>query len=285
MTALVLGSGGQLGSLLVHALEAENYWVTGVEQTRLDITDEKAVRSLAAMYEPDVIVNCAAFTDVDGCEKNPDLAMRVNALGAGNAARAAQMAGAKLVHISTGYVFPGTGNEPLREWDTPAPRSVYGKSKLLGEELVRQNCPHSFILRTAWLYGSAGSFVESILRAALQRDHIRVVEDQTGSPTNALDLCRHIAKLCPTQHYGLYHCAGKGACSRYDFAREIVELAGIPCRVEPCRTEEFPRPAPRPAYAALDNCLLRCTVGDNMRPWREALREYMNTQKTGGETP
>jgi dTDP-4-dehydrorhamnose reductase len=224
----------------------------------------------------DIVINCAAMTNVDACESDEDAAMKSNALGPRNIASAAAERGAKLVHISTDYVFSGDAKTLYREWDTPAPTTVYGKSKLLGEQYAMQQSPRTFIVRTAWLYGYAGNnFVKTILGLAKEKDSIKVVNDQIGNPTHANDLAHHILKIALTDEYGVYHCTGGGVCSWYDFASEIVRLAGADCKVEPCTTEGFPRPAPRPAYSAMDHLMLRCTVGDEMRAWGAAIASYM----------
>ena len=180
-------------------------------------------------HAPDAIISCAAFTNVDGCETNREAAFAVNALGARNLAMAAEEIGAKLVHVSTDYVFSGDAAQPVWEYDLPAPRSVYGKTKLLGEQYVQQFCTHYFIVRTAWLYGYAGNnFVKTMLRLARQNGGVTVVDDQLGNPTNAADLAHEILNLLVTKEYGVYHCTGEGVCSWCEFAAEIIRLSGVP---------------------------------------------------------
>jgi dTDP-4-dehydrorhamnose reductase len=256
--------------------------VTGVDVDVLDISDADAVRKYFERGAPgdggayDLIVNCAAMTDVDACETDAEAAMKANALGPRNIAAAAEIHDAKLVHISTDYVFSGDARTPYREWDAPAPTTVYGKSKLLGERYAVRRHGKTFIVRTAWLYGYTGrNFVKTIIGLAGERESIKVVNDQIGNPTHANDLAHHILKIALTDEYGVYHCTGGGVCSWYDFAREIVRLSDLDCKVEPCTTEEFPRPAPRPAYSAMDHLMLRCAVGDEMRAWEVALGEYV----------
>lgn len=242
----------------------------------LDVSNLAAFRLCAGAAKPDIIINCAAFTDVDACEGDPDTAMRTNALGARNAAIAAEESGAKLVHVSTDYVFPGDASEPYREWDECAPNSVYGSSKLLGERYVRDFCSRYFIVRTSWSFGYGGrNFVKAILNAARGRETLKVVDDQKGNPSSVLDLARHILLIAATEGYGIYHCSGNGVCSRYEFALEILRLSGLGCKAEPCSTTDFPRPAKRPAYSALDNAMLRLTVGDGMSDWRVSLKQFM----------
>ncbi|MDR1042823.1 MAG: dTDP-4-dehydrorhamnose reductase [Clostridiales Family XIII bacterium] len=298
MNILIIGDKGQLGNELKDILASgrseigaipEVYAgavVTGVDIDGLDISDEDAVRGYFEGSVPiggrayDVIINCAAMTNVDACETDEEAAMKANALGPRNIAAAAAAHGAKLVHISTDYVFPGDASAPYREWDQPAPTTVYGKSKLLGERHAMQQNRKTFIVRTAWLYGYVGNnFVKTILGLAKDRESIKVVDDQIGNPTHANDLAHHLLKIALTDEYGVYHCTGNGVCSWYDFASEIVRLADLDCNVEPCTTEEFPRPAPRPAYSAMDHLMLRCTVGDEMREWERALAGYI--QRTG----
>ena len=291
-TLLLIGANGQLGRELIALLEAGRGgpWtvpsrfigtrVIGVDVDTLDITDGEAVSGALREIQPDAVINCAAMTSVDACETDQETAFRVNALGPMYLACACTVSGAALLHLSTDYVFSGDGKTPYAEWDSTDPRTVYGKSKLLGEAYVLAHCPHSFIARTAWLYGRHGSnFLKTILRAAREKGELAVVDDQRGSPTNALDLAYHLLKILNCGAYGIYHVTGCGECSWYEFACEILRLAGTPCRLRPCATAEYPRPAPRPAYSVLDHLALRCTVGDEMRDWREALADFI---KTGG---
>ena len=284
MKVLITGANGQLGSELRRDLASgrtelgeiptalKSAQVVGVDVAELDITDGPAVQQYLQNNPVDVIINCAAMTNVDGCEKELEVAFKVNALGARNLAIAAEAIGAKLIHVSTDYVFAGDGFSPYIEWDLVNPKSIYGKSKALGEQYVQTFCSRYFIVRTAWLYGYEGNnFVKTIMRVARKNGSIKVVDDQLGNPTNAVDLAHHLLKLAATEQYGIYHCTGTGICSWYDFASKIVELAGIDCQVNACTTEEYGSPTRRPAYSALDNMALRCTVGDEMRPWEEAL--------------
>lgn len=288
MNVLITGSNGQLGRELAKNLangytelgpipeELQGAQVVCVDVDEMDITNYDAVVDLVEELSLDVIFNCAAYTNVNGCETDSDAAFRVNALGARNLAMAAERFGAKLIHVSTDYVFSGEGNTPRSEWDLCDPQSVYGKTKYLGEQYVRDFCKRYFIVRTAWLYGYEGNnFVKTIMRIAREKGSATVVNDQFGNPTNAADLAHHLLKLAVTEQYGLYHCTGTGECSWYDFACKIVEYAGIPATVSPCTTAEYPTPAKRPAYSSLDNRMLRNTVGDEMRPWEEALRYFI----------
>jgi dTDP-4-dehydrorhamnose reductase len=296
MRIVVTGATGQLGSQLIECIKegrnalgpvsqtVKDAEVTGFGSRDLDIADLDALRKAFGEAKPDIVINCAAYTDVDGCESGPDKAFRVNTLGARNIATASGEVGAKLVHISTDYVFSGEGTVPFREYDLPAPQSVYGKSKNMGEEAIRECTSRHFIMRTSWLYGRNGkNFVKTILRAARERGSLQVVDDQRGNPTNVEDLVYHILKVMETEHYGTYHCTGEGEGSWYDFAKKIVEFAGIDATVAPVTTDKFPRPAKRPAYSSLDNMMLRVTVGDHMRPWEEALREFILETGSGAE--
>lgn len=288
MNILITGCNGQLGSELAKNLKdgytelgpvpeaLRNAQTVCVDIQEMDITDYDAVVDLVEELELDVIINCAAYTNVNGCETDSDAAFRVNAIGARNLAMAAERFGAKLIHVSTDYVFAGDGSVPYTEWDLCDPQSVYGKTKYLGEQYVRDFCSRYFIVRTAWLYGYVGNnFVKTMLRLAREKGGAKVVADQRGNPTNAADLAHHILKLAATEQYGIYHCTGAGECSWYDFASKIVEYAGIPAAITPCTTAEYPTPAKRPAYSSLDNRMLRNTVGDEMREWQDALKCYL----------
>ena len=292
LKVLVTGARGQLGRELLRSAAAgktelgsipgiyDGCAVTEADIDELNITDIDAVSAFVSKHGPDIIFNCAAMTDVDACESDWQAAFTANALGPRNLAVAARETNATLMHISTDYVFSGDGVKPYCEWDLTEPKTVYGKSKLLGEQYVRNTHHKHFIVRTSWLYGYDGrNFVKTIVKAARERGFLKVVDDQRGCPTHAGDLAHHMLKLAASREYGLYHCAGNGECSRYNFACEIVRLAGITCKTEPCTTEEFPRPAPRPSYSPLDNLALSCTVGDEMRPWRDALTGFFMNWK------
>ena len=293
MKVLVTGSHGQLGNELRRCLESmrgeigpipkayEGAQVDYVDYDVLDISDAGAVDAWFEEHGPyDLVINCAAITNVDGCETNEEGAYAVNALGAENMARAAQACGGKIVHVSTDYVFPGTNPEPRTEDDEVGPISAYGRTKLAGEQLVSAACPRSFIVRTAWLYGYVGkNFAKTMMRLARERGAISVVGDQMGNPTSANDLAYEILAIGATDNYGVYHCTNNGTCSWFDFASAVVDAAGIPCEKESLTSaeykERFPQSADRPAYSSLDNKHLRDTIGDEMRPWREALATYM----------
>jgi len=293
MKILITGSKGQLGTELIEILKSHRSEigpipgeykvadVLGVDIDTLDISDPSAVNDFADLYQGehfDLIINCAAMTNVDACESDYEAALKGNAIAAGNVARLAKIQDAKLVHVSTDYVFDGKSGVPYTEWDLPAPSTAYGKSKLLGEQYVSEIHDRSFIVRTSWLYGKTGSnFVKTIRRIASENDRITVVFDQIGNPTNANDLAHHILKIGASEYYGIYHVTGNGVCSWHDFAQEIVRLSGLECEVAPVTTEEFTRPAPRPAFSAMDHLMLRATVGDEMRSWQDALAAFIGT--------
>ncbi len=288
MKIMITGSKGQLGNTLCDLLKKgenslgsipESYRdceVVAVDVDTLDITNGDSVPEFVKAEKPDIIINCAAMTNVDGCETDRELAEAVNANGPLNLAVAATSVGAKLVHISTDYVFRGDATTPYIESDECDPVTAYGVSKRNGEINVQKNCEKHFIFRTSWLYGLVGNnFVKTIRRFAKERGALTVVNDQRGNPTNCDDLAFHILLVAVTDNYGIYHCTGTGECSWFDFAKKIVEFSGIPCTVDPCTTEQSNRPAKRPAYSSLDNRRLRETVGDYMREWTVALKDYI----------
>lgn len=295
MKILITGSKGQLGNELKDIINKgyseigkvskviKNSQVFDLDVDKLDITDLKSVKNILNTIKPDVVINCAAATNVDGCESDEDFAFKVNALGPRNLAMVCEEIGAKLVQVSTDYVFSGIGEKPLTEYDLTAPYSVYGKTKLLGENYVREFCSKYYIVRTAWLYGYVGhNFVYTMRRLGKEKDSINVVNDQIGNPTHANDLAYHILKLIETDEYGIYHCTGKGECSWYDFAKMIIELSGEECIVNPCTSEEYKTPAKRPEYSSLDNMMLRNTVGDEMRNWQDAIKSFIENLKVRG---
>ncbi len=293
MKILITGCRGQLGTELQKQLAAEGCalgplpdrlrkaTVIAVDVDELDITDREATVTYIRRIQPDTVINCAAFTNVDGCETNRDAAYRVNALGPRNLAMACEKINARLIHVSTDYVFPGTpnGGVPLDECATPAPISAYGQTKLLGEQYVQRFCRRHFIVRTAWLYSYYGkNFVKTMVNLAKTHDRITVVNDQLGNPTNAVDLAYHILKLAVSHDYGIYHCTGTGICSWYDFASEIIFGECFECVLVLVNSDQYtslnPKSADRPAWSALENRALRCSVGDEMRPWQDAIEDF-----------
>lgn len=272
----------------VRQLAPAHYAVHGFDLPDFDLTDAARVRSVLSPLRPAVIVNCAAYTNVDGCESDAALAFRVNGEGPGILAAVAREIGSTLVHISTDYVFAGDGHTPYRETDPVGPRSVYGRSKLRGEEaILASGLERHFILRTSWLYGPGGkNFVETMVRLARERKELRVVADQVGSPTYTGDLARAIFHLLePAEEgrpapYGLYHFSNQGACSWHRFAEAIVATARrcgedlVVEKVLPIRTEEYPLPAPRPTYSVLDTGHYCRATGATVPAWQESLDYY-----------
>lgn len=274
MRVVITGAKGQLGRQLVVAFAGNN--ILGIDFPD-DIT-QPAVSELVADHRPDLVVHAAAYTDVDGCEKDPDLAFRVNAFGTQNVALGAQQAGASLLHISTNEVFDGARREPYREWDQVNPTSVYARSKAAAEQIVRDTMAGRFyIVRIAWLFGPGGTnFVTKILAAA-KNGGLRVAADEFGNPTYAPDLAAAVARLAPTGHYGIYHLTNAGFCSRFEFAREIMRLTGkADLSVEPILSADWSRPSRPPLHALLGNT--NAAAQDlALRPWQEALAEYVRT--------
>lgn len=272
---LITGGAGQLGSD-VRSEFSEKAAAISVDIPDFDITNLEAVVRYLRHVGPSAVIHCAAYADVDGSESDHDRAYSVNSIGTRNVAIAARKVGARLIYISTDYVFEGTKPDPYTEFDEPNPRTVYGKSKLMGERYVQQQLHEYFIVRIAWLYGRTGrNFVKTILRLAREGKPLRVVDDQYGTPTWTVDVARQLQHLLETEAYGTYHATAQGSCSWYEFARAVLEEAGIDAPVAPIATEEYPRPAPRPKNSVLDNFLLRIQELDRMPPWRESLAQFM----------
>lgn len=282
----ITGASGQLGLALQQLMSGqERYQVLRTDAVSsgdglvqaLDITDEAAVMKTVADFSPDVIINCAAMTAVDLCESEQDRAYRINALGPKYLAIAADSCGAKLIHVSTDYVYDGQKDKPYLEEDQTNPLSVYGRTKLQGEQFVTEHCKRTFILRTAWVFGEGKNFVKTMLRLSGTGNPIRVVSDQYGSPTSALELARVILFLMDTDSYGIYHTTCEGSTNWYEFAVDIFRLAGKDVQVTAIPTSEYPTPAKRPAYSVLENKALKERHGYNMKHWTKALEEYMKS--------
>ncbi|MDD3582015.1 MAG: dTDP-4-dehydrorhamnose reductase, partial [Desulfobacca sp.] len=272
MKILITGSNGQLGHTLVQEGTSRGWTIIATDVDQLDITNRPGVLAEVENCRPDLIINAAGYTQVDECETKTELAYRVNALGPRNLGLACRRYGVRLLHISTDYVFDGKKPGPYLEWDLPRPLSVYGCSKWLGEQWVREQCPDHFIVRTAWLYGPEGqNFVKTILsRGAELADQglpLKVVHDQYGTPTSTLALTRQIFDLIATDAFGTYHATCQGTCTWYEFALQIVAAAGLAVEVKPCTTSEYPRPAPRPRNSVLANRLLQLEELDHMPEW------------------
>nr|NNM89680.1 dTDP-4-dehydrorhamnose reductase [Bacilli bacterium] len=274
MRVLITGANGMLGTDLVQQLSAHT--LIALTQDDLDITDHLATMTMVKEHRPEVIINAAAFTNVDLCEDAIDEAYRVNALGPRNLAIAASAVDASLVHISTDYVFAGDDPQARREYDETRPVSIYGKSKLAGEIAVRQHNTNHFIVRTAWLYGFAGNnFVTTMLRLARERGEVSVVDDQIGSPTYTVDLAKAIAHLLGTNAYGTYHLSNAGVCSWFEFAKAIFALSKLDVNVNPITSDQLTRKAKRPSYSVLDNQMWRLQGFAALRDYQEALADYL----------
>lgn len=287
MKILITGISGMLGIDLYQTLR-EEYEVTGLDRrdfpcspspsvNKIDITDLEAVKELFYWLTPHFVIHAAAYTDVDGCEKDADKAYKVNALGTRNIALACQKLDIPLLYISTDFVFRGDKETPYDEFDEPHPVNIYGKSKLAGENYLKSFLSRYFIVRSSWLYGQWGkNFVTTVLKLAREKSVLKVVDDQVGSPTYTKDLSQQIKRLVATELYGTYHITNSGRCSWYEFAQEILKLAGIKgVKVTPITSEELARPAPRPKFSVLENYCLRLSLGNGMREWKEALRDFL----------
>ncbi len=273
---IVTGCNGQLGRA-VNQIMADQTDVEFIntDVAELDITNIDKVMELAREVKPYAIVNCAAHTAVDACETDVDNAYRINAIGPRNLSIAATETGAKMMHISTDYVFDGKGTRPYLEFDTPNPQGVYGASKLAGENMVKEFADKYFIIRTAWLYGDGKNFVKTMLRLSETNDKVRVVADQFGSPTSTKELAGAMKHLLFTENYGLFHGTCEGSCHWADFTKEIFRLAGKSTFVEEITSAEFAAKAPRPAYSILENYMLKLTTDYMFADWHDAIAEYI----------
>lgn len=272
----ITGAGGQLGRDLIRVLQSRHELVAWTHQD-LSITDEKAVEQAFALHRPDAVIHAAAYTGVDAAEKDLDTAYMVNAFGTRHVAWAAHGIGAKMVYISTDYVFDGRKGVPYTEGDRTAPLGIYGNSKLLGEKFTEFLCDRHFIVRTSWLYGLSGSnFVTKVLQQAKEVGTLRMVSDQYGSPTYTLDLASQIAELIETEEYGVYHVSNRGFCSRFRFAEAILEIAGLDgVKLEAVEAGELSLPAERPAHSGLSDQALRRRGFGRMRHWKSALEAFI----------
>ena len=282
---IVTGCNGQLGRAINKELPRDKYELIntdvfqGEEIIPLDITNVDAVVDLARKTKASAIINCAAYTAVDKQESDIDLSYKINAIGPRNLAIAATEVGAKLVHVSTDYVFEGNGTRPYIEFDKTGPVSVYGKTKLAGEEMVRQFAKDFFIIRTAWLYGDGKNFVKTMLGLSEKYDEVSVVKDQLGTPTSTTELAKAIHFLLGTENYGVFHGTCEGDTNWADFTEEIFRLAGKSTRVNHVTTEEYtaknPQAAPRPAYSILENYMFKLTSDFMFADWHYAIEEYL----------
>lgn len=273
---IITGGNGQLGRAINGLYkDREDIVCINTDVDELDITDLAAVQAFVAKEKPYAIVNCAAHTAVDACEDQEVLAYRINAIGPRNLAIAAKQNDAKLMHISTDYVFAGDADKPYREFDATGPQGVYGASKLAGENFVKEFADKYYIIRTAWLYGDGKNFVKTMLRLAETKTEVSVVNDQVGSPTSTKELAKAMDALLFTDNYGVFHGTCEGVCSWADFAEEIFRLAGKDVKVNRITSDEFAAKAKRPAYSVLDNYMLKLTTDFMFADWKVAIAEYM----------
>lgn len=273
---LVTGSSGQLGSELKKTGFTALDEVFFTDVADLDITDKKAIEEYVRRNDIDTIVNCAAYTAVDGAEDEPEKAALLNTEAVKNLAEVANREGCLLIHVSTDYVFDGTASEPYTEKSLTNPQSVYGRTKLAGEQAIKKTGCLAIIIRTAWLYSEFGhNFVKTMLRLAQEKGELKVVADQVGTPTYAADLAAAIVRIVADENVadktGIYHFSNEGECSWFEFAREIVQQAGIEATVEPLTTEQYPTKAKRPAYSVLDKTKIKREFGVEVPEWKEAL--------------
>jgi dTDP-4-dehydrorhamnose reductase len=273
MKVLITGAAGMLGRDVVRAAEAANHEVVALARQDLDLLDVRSVRATLDAERPHAVVNCGAWTDVDGAEGDEAGATRLNGEAAGTLAAAAAEIDAAVVHPSSDYVFDGRSTRPYVESDPPSPVNAYGRSKLAGERAVAEANPRHFVVRTSWLFGAAGrNFVETMLGLAESGGPVLVVRDQVGSPTYTGHLAEALVRLIDGESYGLHHIAGGGECSWFEFANEIFERAGTDTRAMSCTSDEFPRPAPRPAYSVLRT---ERDYGLELPPWQDGLASYL----------
>jgi dTDP-4-dehydrorhamnose reductase len=281
MKLLVTGAAGMLGRDVMLAAGNAGHQVVGFGHTELDIADPAAVSAKVEGERPDVVINCAAWTDVDGAEESEGEATRINGEGAGNVAAAAASVGASVVYLSSDYVFDGSKGAPYVETDQTAPLSAYGRSKLAGEEATRSANKRHFIVRSAWLFGTGGpNFVETMLRLAADHGEVLVVRDQVGSPTYTWHLAYGIVRLIEGVEFGIHHMAAAGSCSWYEFAREVFDQAKVECKVMSATTEMLGRPAPRPAYSAL---MSQREHPIELPAWQDGLAAYLSQRRAESE--
>ena len=276
MKILVTGAKGQLGLDLAQTLPEKGHEAVTLSRKELDIADSKLVNNIVDKHAPDLVINAAAYTNVDGCETDLETAYAVNAEGPRNLAQCCERRGLDLLHVSTNYVFDGASSRPYEPFDTPNPVSAYGRTKLAGEEHVMRLSTRWYVVRTAGVYGQGHNFVRTMLRVAKERDVLKVKEDEHIAPTYSRDLAESIAKIIEAGSYGLYHSTNSGSCSWYEFAREIFDIAGTDVEVVPVPGSEYPLPAARPINGVLANL-----GGPELRHWREALADYLEREGSG----
>lgn len=279
MKVLVTGVTGQLGYDVCRILNERGVEHRGVDSAQLDVTNERAVSVYLGAYRPDAVIHCAAYTAVDKAEEEQERCFAVNEDGTRNLAQACKAIGAKLLYLSTDYVFPGDGDCFYETDDPTGPKNVYGASKLAGEQAVRETLAEHFILRTSWVYGSnGGNFVKTMLGLSQTRDTVRVVNDQVGSPTYTTDLAPLLCDMIKTDHYGTYHATNEGICSWAEFAQEIFRLSEKPTTVQPIPTCEYPTPAARPLNSRLGKASLDAGGFFHLPVWSNALKRFLDTE-------
>jgi dTDP-4-dehydrorhamnose reductase len=280
MKVVVTGAAGQLGQDVLLELGRKNHQAFGTDRTQLDITNEADVTTYINEVKPDVILHCAAYTNVDAAEENEDAAYQINAVGTEYLAKAAKLNGAKMLYISTDYVFDGTATEPYEVDEPTKPLGAYGRTKLAGEQLLQKHLDEFFIVRTAWVFGIYGNnFVKTMIRLGKERGEVGVVHDQVGSPTYTVDLARFMVELMETEKYGIYHATNSGICSWYEFAVEIFKQEDMKVTVNPLTSDQFPRPAARPKYSVLSKKMIEEQGLSPLRDWKEALASYLAESK------
>ncbi len=276
MKVLVTGYNGQLGFDVVKELNGRGVECNGVDLQDFDITDNSATLQYVKTYHPDVIVHCAAYTAVDKAQDDEEACYRVNVVGSENLAIAAKEIDAKMLYVSTDYVYGGSGEVPFEVTDPTDPKSVYGKTKLLGEEAVKANVKKYFIVRTSWVFGINGNnFVKTMLRLGAEREELTVVCDQIGSPTYTPDLARLICDLIATEKYGIYHGTNENYCSWADFAKAIMTLGGRKAKIRPIPSSEYPAKAQRPFNSRLSKACLDEAGIERLPTWQDALERYI----------
>lgn len=277
MRVMVTGGHGQLGQDTVKVLLARGQEVFAPPVEELDLTCAEAVEQYLKMHRPEAVIHCAAYTAVDKAETEADACFAVNATATETLAKLCEEIGAKLLYLSTDYVFDGSGTAPFETDAVPAPLNVYGKSKLLGEEAVLRFCSRSFVVRISWVFGEGGgNFVKTVLRLADCKEEISVVDDQVGSPTYTKDLAPLLCDMIETDRYGIYHATNEGFCSFFEFAKEIVRQSGKTLRILPTTTEAYGAPAPRPKNSRLSKKSLKDGGFSTLRPWQEALSDFVD---------
>ena len=275
-TVLVTGAEGQLGSDLVLLLVLSGYKVFGMGKSELDITNEEEVNKVVSFLKPEIIIHCAAYTQVDNAESDSDTVFLINGIGTRNIAIAAESNHSKLIYISTDYVFDGCSTTAYHEFSPVSPINIYGTSKLAGEMMVRDFHSKFFIVRTSWVFGVNGNnFVKTMLQLSKEREQLKVVHDQIGCPTYTVDLSKCIIQLMETNKYGVYHVSNSGCCSWFDFAKEIFIQTNNSIILDPCTTDEFPRQAKRPKYSVMDHMGLRINHFNPMPHWKNALTRFL----------